>query len=414
MKIWSIVISLALLSATGCTPIRKPMPRVIESPLPATRPTVATTVPSTQPVLQPTTRPQVSAAASGFLPGNDNVVSIITKPVIASQPTTRGSGSTGGISSMAAEAPTPRIALTDLAKVDTSISTAPLLRLLAMKLNNIPYQRFVGYGALDFVPDLPEGTQPDKITNDILTREPAVAEAAVARLISGEVTMAFATRPPSPSELEAASKSKVKLRTDRIATEALVFTLNNANPTRNMTAASLKSIFEGKAKVWSDLQLDAIPQVNELASKPITISYRARGLGSEELVRQLLLGGQPMPELPVSKALSTTKLVMDATKEDPETIGFSGFCYVTNMQRDGKVRLLAVEGVLPEPGRVASGEYPLTTPLYVITRTDLDPKSDLASLRNWLSSMPGQRALAEAGYMPVATEAWSQQRLRAE
>jgi phosphate transport system substrate-binding protein len=370
---------------------------------------------ATRPATQPASRPALSETSAAFTPGYNDVVAVVTKPVIASQPTTRQAAGAGpSQASMSADLPTPKLALTDLAKVDASVATAPLLRLLAMKLNNIPYQRFVGYGAIDFVPDLPEGTQPDKITTDILSREPAAPEAAIARLIGGEITMAFATRAPSPAELESAAKSGVRLRADVIATEALVFTLNNDNPVRNMPTAKLRQIFSAKAAKWSDLQLDTVPLNSDLAGKPLTVAYRARGLGAEELTRQLLLGGEAMPELPVSKALSTTKLVMDATKEDPETIGFSGFCYVTNMQRDGKVRLLAVDGVLPEPARVASGEYPLTTPLYVLSRGDLPAKSDLANLRGWLASMPGQRALAEAGYMPVAAEAWSQQRLRGE
>ena len=103
--------------------------------------------------------------------------------------------------------------------------------------------------------------------------------------------------------------------------------------------------------------------------------------------------------------------MLDASLEDPETIGFSVFAYATNMKRDGRLKTVAVDGVLPEPSRVASGEYPLTTPLYILTRADLRSDDALFKLRAWLGSMNGQKVLAEAGYMPVSSEAWTAVRL---
>ena len=72
----------------------------------------------------------------------------------------------------------------------------------------------------------------------------------------------------------------------------------------------------------------------------------------------------------------------------------------------------AMSGVMPEPANVASNTYPLTAPIYVISRTDLPSTSDLFNLRNWLQNMGGQRVLAEAGYMPMLNEAWTSGRLK--
>ncbi len=357
--------------------------------------------------------------ATGSLTETDwtaGVSEIITKPKITALSTTRATGGNTATSStpLTADLPNPKLTLDDVKRIDTSISTAPLVRLLAMKLNGIPYERFAGYGVVDFTPKLPEGTDPDAMTNDILTREPAGTSLAISRLIKGETDMAFVSRQPRRDELDAADNAKVSLRQDRIATEALVFTVNINNPARNISKQSLKSLFTGNAKTWAELKLVDFPLTSELATKPVTVAYRARGLGTEELLMQLLLEGQAVPELPISKALNSNKLVLDATNEDPETLGFTVFCYATNMQRDGRIKALSVDGVLPEPNRVASGEYPLTTPIYLLTRTNLDPKSNLVQVRKWLLAMSGQKVLAEAGYMPVITEAWTQQRLIGE
>lgn len=347
-----------------------------------------------------------------------NVKQIITKPTLAVRPSTTQPAQGVSVSArstpsepLTQDIPTPTLRFDDVQRIDTSVSTAPLLRLLTMKLNNIPYDRFAGYGVVDFTPRLPEGTNPDAMTNDVLMREPSGTDSAIRRLIAGEVDIIFVSRLPTPQERALAAASKVTLRQDLLATEALVFTANIANPVSNLTIDSLKRYFSGQAKTWNDLKVPELSLTSEIASAPVTVAYRAKGLGTEELMQQLLLDGKPVPELPLSPALIGTQLVMDATNEDPATLGFANFCYATNMSRDGRTKVLAIEGVLPEPSRVASGEYPLTTPIYLITRTNLDPDSRLLALRKWLLAMPGQKVIAEAGYMPILSEAWTSERL---
>lgn len=409
------VASLCLVALTACAPQS-------QTTLPL-QPGPISTVSQAKPLTPlPTTR---SLAAGRSKYGN-HVVEIITKPTVlhASTSTTRPGSTTktSGRSStlvnrsptapLAPAGPTPKFTLADLKKIDTAVTTAPLVRLLAMKLNHIPYQQFAGYGAVDFTPDLPEGTNPDTMTSDILSRDPAGTAAGVRHLIAGKVDLVVAPRQPTADEIAAAGKAGVSLRADFIATEALVFTVNKQNPVAGLSKEQLVGIFTGKYSTWKDLGPKTVPANTDIADQPLTVAYRARGTGSEELMQQILLGGQQMPELPVSKALSTDKLVLDAAAEDPETIGFSVFCYITNMKPDARIRVLPIDGVLPEPGNIASGDYPLTTPVYVITRSDLAAGTDLFDLRLWLANMGGQRILAEAGYMPMLNEAWTSGRLK--
>ena len=392
----------AAVMAAGCANQTKPAPappplRPVRTPGPTTVAAAPKPVPA---VALPSPRPA------------DRVVEIITKPKVLSRQPTTGTAAPrpAGAAAPTPDVPTPKVTLDQFGRVDTSVSCAPLARLLAMKLNAIPYSGFAGYGALDFTPNLPEGSDPDKMTNDVLSRESAGTAVAIKRLIAGDVDLVLSPRLPDAAEQAAAAAKKVTLRNDLVATEALVFTVNAANPATSLTRDQLVKIFTGRAKTWKDLG-DAVPPTGPVADEPITVAYRARGTGSEELLRQILLGGKPMPELPVSRALSASKLVLDASVEDPTTIGFSTFAYASNMKRDGRVKLLAVDNVVPEPTRVADGEYPLTTPLYVLTRADLGADRPLYKLRQWLGSMNGQKALAEAGYMPTSSEAWTAVRL---
>src|SRR5204863_122994 len=108
--------------------------------------------------------PFAPAPTANAEPPEGRAVEIITKPRLATRPTTAAFVSPSRAADTAAAAanvPTPRLTLDTLKRIDTAIDAAPLLRLLAMKLNGIPYQAFAGYGALDFSPALPEGTNPD-------------------------------------------------------------------------------------------------------------------------------------------------------------------------------------------------------------------------------------------------------------
>ena len=412
MSKFSLFLVAAVL-AGGCAKRPKPQPQPLTAP---TSGTASGTASGTVSVTPPTPFVQVPPAATRPTPAPaGRVVEIITRPKLATRPSTTMAAATaaraGDTAINAASVPTPAFTLDDVNRIDTSISCAPLTRLLAMKLNNIPYQGFAGYGSLDFSPALPEGTNPDAMTNDVLSREPSGTAGAIARLTKGEVDLVLTPRLPLPAETAAAKEAKVTFRSDLVATEALVFTTNVASPVNDLSRDQLTKIFTAQAKAWKDLGEPTVPLTSPIASEPITVAYRARGTASEELLRQLLLADKPMPELPVSRALSASKLVLDASVEDPQTIGFSVFAYASNMKREGRVKVLAVDGIVPEPARVASGEYPLTTPIYVLTRADLGADTRLYKLRQWLSSMNGQKVLAEAGYMPVSSEAWTAVRL---
>jgi len=411
---------LGLALVAGCAPQS-------ETTIPMKAGAIATVEPA-KPDATPTSKP-LNVDKPAYSP---HVVEIITKPTVihpttrtaSTRPGTKNSGSTGGnvavrpnpspaaVAPPTPNGPAPKFTLDDLRRVDTAVTTAPLLRLVTMKLNHIPYQQFAGYGAVDFTPDLPEGKDPDAMQNDILSRDPAGTDVAIRRLIDGKVDLVIAPRQPTETENADAGKASAALRADYLATEALVFTVNTQNPVQGLSKEQLVGIFSGKYKTWKDLGPKTIAPNSEIADQPITVAYRARGTGSEELMSQILLNGQPMPELPVSKALSSNKLVLDAAAEDPETIGFSVFCYVTNMKPDARLRVLPIDGVMPEPANVASNTYPLTAPIYVISRTDLASTSDLFNLRAWLQNMGGQRVLAEAGYMPMLNEAWTSGRLK--
>ena len=118
------------------------------------------------------------------------------------------------------------------------------------------------------------------MTNDVLSREPGGTDVAIQRLIKGDADLIVIPRLPTSAETDAATAAKVKLRSDLVATEALVFTVNVANPVNELNREQLTKIFTGQVKTWKDLGESALPMTAKIAPEPITVAYRARGTGS--------------------------------------------------------------------------------------------------------------------------------------
>ena len=65
------------------------------------------------------------------------------------------------------------------------------------------------------------------------------------------------------------------------------------------------------------------------------------------------------------------------------------------------VKLCGVDGILPNSDSIQSGEYPFTTEVYAVVRTDLPKNSPAYRLRDWLRSPVGQALIEESGYVPL-------------
>jgi phosphate transport system substrate-binding protein len=109
--------------------------------------------------------------------------------------------------------------------------------------------------------------------------------------------------------------------------------------------------------------------------------------------------GTPMVEAP-SMVLDTMSGPINAIHSDVYGIGYSVYYYSVFMLPDENVKLIGVNGVKPTAESIANNNYPLTTEVYVVMRTNgwgaLAPE-----LRDWLSTGEGQSVIRESGYVPL-------------
>lgn len=161
------------------------------------------------------------------------------------------------------------------------------------------------------------------------------------------------------------------------AYDPLTVIVNPANPVDNLSLSQVRDVFQGRAFDWGPFGL---------AAEVVPVSREAGALA-----RQVFESGA-MGELAVTlnavlKASSAD--VVNYVAANPGAIG-----YAPLSQIDDRVKAIALDGVPPTPQTATAGQYPLSTPLYLIAQGE--PAGELRDFVAWLLN-DGQLLIEEAG-----------------
>jgi phosphate transport system substrate-binding protein len=213
---------------------------------------------------------------------------------------------------------------------------------------------------------------------------------AYVSLAEKQTDIIIVARPPSTDEVALAREKGFEFDVRPISKDALVFVVNIQNPIDSLTVDQIKGIYRGAIVSWQQLGWEG---------NPVSAYQRDGNSGSQELFNTLVMKGTPMVEAP-SMVLDTMSGPINAIHSDVYGIGYSVYYYSVFMLPDENVKLIGVNGVKPTAESIANNNYPLTTEVYVVMRTNgwgaLAPE-----LRDWLSTGEGQSVIRESGYVPL-------------
>ncbi|WML38035.1 substrate-binding domain-containing protein [Neobacillus sp. OS1-2] len=212
---------------------------------------------------------------------------------------------------------------------------------------------------------------------------------AYERLLSGEADIYFGAI-PSKEQLGMAKKDGKELVMTPIGKEAFVFFVNPSNPVNSLKVSDIQEIYSGEVKNWSE--------VGGKREKIIAFQ-RPKNSGSQTLLEKI------MGDTPIIKPLKEDvpegmggiiEQVADYRNYD-NSIGFSFRFFATGMKKNPNIKLLAIDGVEPNPENIASGKYPFTASLYAITVKD-NPKQAIKPFLEWMQGPQGQEIVERIGY----------------
>lgn len=226
------------------------------------------------------------------------------------------------------------------------------------------------------------------------------SHASYERLINGEVDMLFASVYPASDILELAKKKGVELELIPIAYDAMIFFTNADNPATGLTKEQISNIYVNNAyDNWSEIG------GNDALLYPYC---RNNDSGSHaQMEKHFLNGGEIHPEVQKETSYTMSNVltdVMAAETNDPVGygLGYSIYYYFNNMDlfydTKTELKLLEIDGVMPNDETIADGTYPLSNNTYIVLRKDEPENSPARKMAEFMLTEIGQNCVEEAGF----------------
>ena len=128
---------------------------------------------------------------------------------------------------------------------------------------------------------------------------------------------------------------------------------------------------------------------------------RPEGSGSQSALINVM-DGVPLMDPPSDDIVSAMGgIIKETTNYQNRTnaIGFSFRHFSQNMVKNGKIKNIAVEGILPTKENIQNETYPFVDPFYAITANSDNPH--IEAFINWMLSEQGQELVERTGYVPI-------------
>ncbi len=275
-------------------------------------------------------------------------------------------------------------------KVDGSTSAHPLQVLIACKILGVEYSWMPGWfdetyriwPSFDEKPDIAQFILDSIIHNG--------THSSYTNLINGKADIIIVAREASNDEINLADSAGVKLTTTPIALDAFVFIVNIKNPVHSLAVKEIQDIYTGNITFWNEVG-GTNTEINPYQRNPNS--------GSQELMLSLVMKDLEMMDFPEMILIGMMGPINRIT-EDKDGLGYTVYFFEQFMAPNDSLKLLAVNGVVPEYNTLKKREYIYTTDVYVVIREDLDGSSTAYQLYLWLLTDKGQSVIEESGYIP--------------
>ncbi len=211
-------------------------------------------------------------------------------------------------------------------------------------------------------------------------------------LIDGKVDVIFAAE-ISEEDKQYAKEQGVELNIIPATSSAFVFIVNSENPVNDLSFEEVQKIYTGEITSWAEVGG---------TDSPIIAYQRPTGSGSQTAMLSLVMKDKEIMTPPTSQVRGEMGELIDAVAEydnAENAIGYSYFYYVNTMYKRDTIKMLAIDNVAPSIETIKSGEYPIYTNGFIVTRADAD-ENTLKWVEAVLSER-GSKIIEDAGYVPV-------------
>ncbi len=181
------------------------------------------------------------------------------------------------------------------------------------------------------------------------------------------------------------------LKEFKIAVDGIAVVVNPANGISNLTMEQIKKIYSGEITDWKD--------VGGKEGK-ITVVTREEGSGTRgafiELTKLEVTEGDKKVDKTSASAITqgSTGAVMTTVSGDPNAIGYASF---GSAKESSDIKMISVEGKECNEENIYSGEYKISRPFLMLSKTELTGLSK--EFMDFVLSPEGQEIVAKHHYL---------------
>ena len=197
---------------------------------------------------------------------------------------------------------------------------------------------------------------------------------------------------PNADERKAAEDAGVELVYVPFCFDAFIFMVNDTNPVSSLTVRQIQEIYTGQIVSWAQVGGQ---------QKLVDAYQRPHGSGSQTAMEEMVMKGLQMSRVRenyISNGMSEAIAQVGNYTNGLNAIGYSYLYYVNTLVESGGVKVLQIDGVAPDDEHLQSRAYPFTVNYYAVYRKG---DENTEAFVNWLVSEEGQRAVKQAGYVPL-------------
>ena len=198
----------------------------------------------------------------------------------------------------------------------------------------------------------------------------------------------------SDEQKKAAADKGIELEIVPITKEAFVFVINPDNTVDTLTQEQIRKIYTGEIKNWKELGGD---------DAEIVAYQRDETSGSQNNMK-VFMKGYNLIKAKQEFILESMNSILDVIAgydNGKYSIGYSVHAYARNMYNLAGIKFVKVDGVEPSYKTIEDGTYPLIDYKYAIFNKKEAEGSNVRNMVEWLLTSEGQKAMSNAGYVPV-------------
>ncbi|MEI8185352.1 MAG: phosphate ABC transporter substrate-binding protein [Chlorobiaceae bacterium] len=201
-------------------------------------------------------------------------------------------------------------------------------------------------------------------------------------LINGSCSIAAMSRPMKAEEIAAAKQKGINPVAHIIALDGLSMVVHPGNPVSSLSKAQISSIYRGAITNWKEVGG---------SNARIVVIQRESNSGTQESFKELV-SGKGVQITGNAETQSSNGAVKSRVSTTISAIGFLGLGFV-----DRSVKVIAVNGILPNLTTVKNGTYKVTRPLYFYTNGQ--PSGSIKHFIDIPQTADGKRMITELGFI---------------